>query len=131
MQILYEADLTGHSTSEILVRTRAQGGTPDETFAYASYLLTGIRAREPGIVDSIEQSATDYPLSGIALIDAAILKIGIFEALYSEEVPIRAAVDEAVKIAREFGSETSPRFVNGVLGTIVDRQSRESGSSGQ
>jgi N utilization substance protein B len=122
MQILYESDVTGHSTSEILVRTRGLGGTPDETLDYASFLLTGIRAREQNIVESIESAAPEYPMSGIAPIDGSILKIGVFEALFSDDVPVRAAVNEAVEIAREYGGETSARFVNGVLGTIVDRR---------
>lgn len=125
MQMLYESDLTGHSTSEILVRTRTQGGTPEETLDYASYLLTGIRARETDIVARVESAAPDFPIDGIAVIDAAILKVGVFEALFSEEVPVRAAVDEAVKLAREYGGDTSPRFVNGVLGTIVDQRERD------
>lgn len=125
MQILYEANMTGHSTSEILVRTRGQGGTPEETLDYASYLLTGIRARDLDIVSQIEEAAPAYPFSGIAPIDAAILKIGIFELLYSDDVPVRAAVNEAVGIAREYGGDSSARFVNGVLGTIADRVARE------
>lgn len=121
MQILYEADMTGHSTSEILVRTRVQGGTPEETLDYTSSLLTGIRARERDIVDLIEGAAPEFPISGIAPIDAAILKIGVFESSYADDVPVRAAVNEAVAIAREYGGDSSARFVNGVLGTIADR----------
>lgn len=127
MQILYEADMTGHSTSEILARTRAQGGNPDETVEYSSFLLNGVRAREGDIVAQIEAVATDYPVSDLAPIDASILKVAVFEVLFADDVPPRAAVNEAVSIAREYGGESSSRFVNGVLGSIVDKSSSTNG----
>ncbi len=121
MQILYEAEVTGHSPTEILVRTRNQGGVPDETLDYASELLSGIRARNLDLVSEIERAAPDFPFTGIAIIDRSVLQIAIFEAAYADSVPPRAAINEAVEIAREYGGETSARFVNGVLGQIIDR----------
>jgi N utilization substance protein B len=121
MQILYEAEVSGHSPTEILVRTRNQGGVPDDTLAYASDLLTGIRARALDLVAEIERAAPEFPFEGIAIIDRSVLQIAIFEAVYDEAVPPRAAINEAVEIAREYGGETSARFVNGVLGEIIDR----------
>ncbi len=122
MQILYESVVTGHSTAEILVRTSAQGGTPEETLAYASDLLTGIRAQGRNIDIEIEDAAPDYPVEDIAPIDHAILQIAVFEIMFGDDVPPRAAVNEAVSIAREFGGDSSARFVNGVLGTVIDRR---------
>jgi transcription antitermination protein NusB len=127
MQIRYEADMTGHSTAEILVRTRNLGGTPDETLQYASDLLTGIRARVTDIHAEIEIAAPDYPVEGIAPIDRAILEIALFETLFGDDVPPRAAVNEAVGIAKDYGGDASARFVNGVLGEIIDRRHPESG----
>ena len=127
MQILYEAEMTGHSTSEILVRTRNQGGTPDETLEYASMLLTGIRARITEIHAEIERAAPDYPVEDIAPIDRAILEIALFESVFGGDVPPRAAVNEAVGIAGDYGGDASARFVNGVLGAIIDRRHPESG----
>lgn len=121
MQFLYESEVTGHSPSEILVRTRNQGGTPEETLEYASDLLTGIRARREAILKEIEIAAPDYPVDDIAIIDRTILEIALFEALYGGDVPPRAAINEAVGIAREYGGEASSRFVNAVLGQIIDR----------
>ena len=125
MQILYESVVTGHSTAEILVRTSSQGGTPEETLSYASELLTGIRAQDRNIDAEIEDAAPAYSVDEIAPIDHAILQIGIFEILFGDDVPPRAAVNEAVSIAREFGGDSSARFVNGVLGTIIDRRRPE------
>ena len=126
MQILYEAEVTGHSTAEILVRTRNIGGTPDETLEYASDLLTGIRARTTDIHAEIEIAAPQYPVQDIAPIDRAILEIALFETLYGDDVPPRAAVNEAVGIAKDYGGDSSARFVNGVLGEVIDRRHPES-----
>ena len=127
MQILYESVVTGHSTAEILVRTSAQGGTPGETLSYASDLLTGIRAQSRNIDSEIEDAAPEFAADDIAPIDHATLQIAIFEILFGDDVPPRAAVNEAVSIAREFGGDSSARFVNGVLGTIIDRHRPEAG----
>jgi len=126
MQILYESVVTGHSTAEILVRTSSQGGTPEETLAYASELLTGIRAQGSNIDAEIEEAAPDYLIEDIALIDHAILQIAVFEVLFGDDVPPRAAVNEAVGIAGEFGGDSSSRFVNGVLGAVIDRRRPDS-----
>lgn len=125
MQILYESVVTGHSSAEILVRTASQGGAPEATLAYASDLLTGIRAQARTIDAEIGNAAPALPVEEIAPIDHAILQIGIFEILFGDDVPPRAAVNEAVSIAREFGGDSSARFINGVLGTIVDRRRPE------
>ena len=125
MQIRYESEMTGHSNAEILVRTRNQGGTPEETLEYASMLLTGIRARINEIHAEIERAAPDYPVEDIAPIDRAILEIALFESVFGGDVPPRAAVNEAVGIAGDYGGEASARFVNGVLGEIIDRRHPE------
>jgi N utilization substance protein B len=125
MQVLYEADITGHSPTEVLVRTRNQGGVPDETVDYAGLLLNGIRARSDDLTAEIERAAPEFPFDGIAVVDRSVLQIALFEALFTDDVPPRAAVNEAVEIAREYGGETSARFVNGVLGEIVDRKRPE------
>ena len=121
MQMIYEADVTGHSTSEILVRARNQGGTPEETLEYTSQLLTGVRAHRDAMAREIEDAAPEFPIEDIAIIDRSLLQIGLFEALYGGDVPPRAAINEAVGIAREYGGESSSRFVNAVLGKIIDR----------
>ena len=122
MQMMYEAEMTGHSTSEILIRTRTQGGTPDETLEYTSALLTGVRARLDAIDTEIETVAPQYPVDELPPVDRAILEIALFEILFGEDVPPRAAVNEAVGIAQEYGGEASARFVNGVLGSVIDRR---------
>jgi N utilization substance protein B len=127
MQILYESVMTGHSTAEILVRTASQGGTPEETLAYASDLLTGIRAQGRNIDAEIEEAAPGVAVEEITPIDHAVIQIAAFEIMYGDDVPPRAAANEAVGIAREYGGDSSARFVNGIVGAIIDRHRPEAG----
>lgn len=66
----------------------------------------------------IEKAAPDWPIGKIAKMDLAILRLSVYELIFDKTVPPKVAIDEAVELAKEFGGETSPKFVNGVLGTL-------------
>jgi N utilization substance protein B len=70
----------------------------------------------------IEKYAKEWPLSQIAKIDLAILRLALFELFIEKNEPIKVVIDEAVELAKEFGGESSPAFVNGVLGTVVKEE---------
>lgn len=72
----------------------------------------------------ITQSAPEFPLDKISKVDLAILRLAIFELLYEKKEPPKVVIDEAVELAKYFGGEGSPPFVNGVLGTILQNNSR-------
>ncbi len=77
------------------------------------------------IIDQLlQQAAPEWPLDKINKIDLAILRLAVYEILYQPEIPFKVSIDEAVELAKEFGSESSPAFVNGVLGTIVRHQEK-------
>jgi N utilization substance protein B len=79
-------------------------------------------------IDSIIQThAPAWPVAQLAIIDRNILRLAIFEILLNNKVPVKAAINEAVELAKTFGSENSPRFINGVLGTVSAGLSRERG----
>lgn len=84
-------------------------------------ILKGVATNKEKTDALIQKCAPDWPLDKIAKIDITILRIAIFEILYSDKVSHKIAIDEAVELAKEFGSDTSPKFINGVLGTIVDK----------
>jgi len=121
LQSLYEADVTPHSSAEILARIRAEGTTAAETLDYASDLVDGVRANRGAIDDHIAGAAPAFPIDQLPTIDRNVLRLAIFELIHGPDVPPRAAINEAVEIAKEFGGDGSGRFVNGVLGTIFDR----------
>lgn len=69
----------------------------------------------------IKKFAPEWPIKQISVVDRNILRIGIFELIFSEETPPKVAIDEAIELAKRFGSETSGRFVNGVLGAVYEQ----------
>ncbi|OGC45653.1 transcription antitermination factor NusB [candidate division WWE3 bacterium RBG_19FT_COMBO_34_6] len=84
-------------------------------------IVNGVKNYKREIDELIQQCAKDWPLEKISKIDLVVLRIAIFEILYDGgKVPDKVAIDEAVELAKEFGNDTSSKFVNGVLGTVVD-----------
>ncbi len=95
---------------------------------YALELLLGIRLKIEDIDSAIRLHATNWRLERIAGMDRNLLRIGIYELLFVTEVPAQVAINEAVEIAKRFGSEDSPAFVNGVLDAV--QQSTEQSDPG-
>jgi N utilization substance protein B len=125
VQLLYEVDISGHSADEILARTRAQETTHSDAFNYLATLVSGIRVNQHTIDDYIAAAAPAFPVAQLAPIDRSVLRVAIFELLYQPNVPPKAAINEAVELAKRFGGDNSGRFVNGVLGTVLRRIEEE------
>jgi N utilization substance protein B len=121
LQTLYEYDTTQHVAVDILERHAEQRHLPPRVVDFAKELLQGVLSHLPEIDGQIEQAAQEWPLQQMAKIDKNILRLAIYEILFNNTVPARAAINEAVELAKTFGSDTSSRFVNGVLGTIFSR----------
>jgi transcription antitermination protein NusB len=132
-QALYEMDVAHHRPDRSLERLgQAEGPsgyTPEmvaAATAYAHTLVGGVLEHRPEIDALIHERAPLWPLAQMSAIDRNVLRIGLFESLYgSASVPVRAAINEAVELAKAFGSETSAKFVNGVLGRAVEATSAE------
>ena len=87
--------------------------------------IESILQQLPQIDKLLQQAAPEWPLDKINKIDLAILRLATYEILFEDDIPFKVSIDEAVELAKEFGSDSSPAFVNGVLGTIVKTQSKE------
>ncbi len=98
------------------VKNQALGAKENIDFIYN--LINGVLDNLDDIDKIIEVAAPEWPLEQIAKIDKIILRIGIYELLFSKEIPPKVAIDEAVELAKAFGGENSSKFVNGVLGTV-------------
>ena len=123
MQSLYEWDFRGRDKailSEILTRNIQEfaPGLPDTAFIFD--LADNVVGKLEKIDHIIERCAPEWPIDQITVVDRNILRMGIYELLYSnkDEVPPKVAINEAIELAKTFGGESSGRFVNGVLGTI-------------
>ena len=117
--MLYEMDCSEtHLIGRVMTETFERYQLRNRTRNYAQKIMTGIYHLRYSIDALLESYAPDFPFDQIAIIDRNLLRIAFFEAGVLQDVPIGVAVDEAVALAKLYGSESSPRFVNGVLGTI-------------
>jgi transcription antitermination protein NusB len=136
-QALYEMDVAHHQPDrsvERLGHAESAGGYAPETVAaatsYAQTLIGGVLDHRSEIDALIHQRAPLWPLAQMSAVDRNVLRIGLYESLYgTSSVPLRAAINEAVELAKAFGSETSAKFVNGVLGRAVESTSAEAPSA--
>jgi N utilization substance protein B len=126
LQALYELDATSHDPETVVQRRIEDDQTPPHAAAYARRLVRGVLAHQPAIDERIVAAAPAWPLEQMSRVDKSILRLALFEMLYEEEVPAKVAINEAVELAKIFGHETSPKFVNGVLGSI--ERARRSGA---
>lgn len=119
MQSLYEEEFHPKSSlADIAERYLKREQVSDEEHAYIEHAAAGLAKHRKDIDKLIVKHAPEWPLDQIASIDRAVLRLGIYEVLYSDEVPPKVAINEAVELAKAFGGENSGSFVNGVLGTV-------------
>src|SRR5262249_24211371 len=115
---------------EVLARQADERRLSEQVTAFASELVQGALSHLSAIDQEIEQAAShEWSLQQMAKIDKNILRRAIFEILYNNTVPTRSAINEAVVLAKIFGSENSARFINGVLGAILGHRQGSSGAS--
>lgn len=120
MQTLYEWDFRENSDlSEINERNIAEYEN-DTDPNFVNFLVYGVKEKTEEIDKIIVDSAPEWPIDQISLIDKSILRLAIFELLFSVNVPPKVVINEAVELAKQFSGENSSKFVNGVLGTIFD-----------
>jgi N utilization substance protein B len=120
LQILFEIDMTAHDPRDVLERTFADQPTPPETRRYVERLVTGTLEDQDEIDRYLFAAAPAFPVAQLPSIDRNVLRIAIYELLREHEVPPKVAINEAVELAKRFGGDNSGRFVNGVLGTVVE-----------
>jgi N utilization substance protein B len=118
LKALYEIDTVAHQPQDILARLLEEAAAPPDVEAFARELVTGVLEHQGEIDEVIRQKAPAWPLEQVAVVDRNILRLAIFEILLDNRVPVRAAINEAVELAKAFGGESSPKFVNGVLGAV-------------
>lgn len=123
LQTLFEWDvreLPDKALVGVAVRNIAEFAPGMEEDGFVKNLLAGIAKKRAAIDKIIAKAAPEWPLARIAPLDRNVLRIGLFELLFSDrkEVPAKVAINEAIELAKSFGGEASSRFVNGVLGTV-------------
>ena len=122
LQALYEIDCAGHSPVAVIGQRLTEVGLPATVCQFARDLALAVDANRSRLDTLIGRYAPEWPVEQIAIIDRNILRIAIYEIMLCEDTPVKVAINEAVELAKQFGSDSSGRFVNGVLGTLVSQE---------
>ena len=121
LETLYEYDIAGHPVGEVLQRRLQDNPMDNAGVEFASQLVTGVISYLSEIDKLIARYAPEWPLDQMAVIDRNILRISIYEFLVLGETPVKVAINEAVELAKLYASDSAPRFINGVLGSLADQ----------
>ncbi len=128
VQVLYQMDITGSADAEeALLLYRAGGfvepsksGTEELALEdFAATLVRGTSAHLAEIDDTLRKSTQHWRLDRMALVDRNVLRLAVYEIVYRKDVPVRVILNEAIEIAKRFGTEESASFVNGILDRIA------------
>jgi N utilization substance protein B len=119
LQSLFAADIKDNLEESCLDWLTEEDSLSDETVILAERLFQGVAGNRPSLDEITHRYAPAWPVDQLALVDRNILRIALFELLHNTDTPEKTAINEAVELAKAFGSESSARFVNGVLGSVM------------
>jgi N utilization substance protein B len=122
LQALYEIDLVGHPPGTVLKYRFEDETIEDRLVGFIESITLGVWPIRDELDSFIAEHAPEWPLDQVAIIDRNILRIALWEFAVSAETPIKVAINEAVELAKTYGSDSSPRFINGVLGSLAARE---------
>jgi len=120
LQVLYEVDISEHDPGTVLTY-RLQGLKMDDSLkTFISQIVSGVTKNKQSLDEFISEFAPDWPIDQVAAIDRNLLRIALWEIAVFQKTPVKVVINEAVELAKRYGSEGSSRFVNGVLGGFIN-----------
>ncbi len=123
LQALYEIDSVGHPAEQVIARHLEENATlGDDAAEFLQRAVRGTLALGPAFDRLIASCAPEWPVEELAVVDRNILRMALWEIAVSRETPLKVAINEAVELAKRYGSDSAPRFVNGVLGSLAERE---------
>jgi N utilization substance protein B len=122
LQVLYEVDLTGHKPGQVLDERLEEAGLDRDLSEFSRQIIFGVLGLVGPLDNFIAQHAPEWPLDQVAVVDRNILRIALWEFAVQGVTPVKVAINEAIELAKTYGSDSTPRFVNGVLGSLAARQ---------
>jgi len=122
LQVLYEVDMANHPPGEVFKIRLEEMPLTDELAEFARQIIFGILPITNNLDQMIAKYAPEWPLDQIAAIDRNILRMSLWEFAIFGETPLKVAINEAVELAKQYGSDSAPRFINGVLGSLAEHQ---------
>jgi len=133
LQVLFEVDMTDHPLDDVLARALTEQEATDAIANHVSRLVNGVIAHQEVVDGRIAEAAPAFPVDQLPLVDRNVLRVATYELMQETSVPPKAAINEAVEIAKRFGGPNSSKFVNGALRTILQgiERERSQGSEGK
>lgn len=122
LQVLYELDLTDHKPGEVFQQRISDESLGGDMADFTHQIVFGVWPVRNELDEFISEQAPDWPMEQVATIDRNIIRIALWEFAVSSITPIKVAINEAVEMAKVYGSDSTPRFVNGVLGSLASRE---------
>ena len=122
LQVLYEVDVANHPPADIYRLRLEDNPLSDDLSDFARQIIFGVLPLTTILDQIIAKYAPEWPLDQIAAIDRNILRMALWEFAVYHDTPIKVAINEAVELAKQYGSDSAPRFINGVLGALADHQ---------
>lgn len=120
LQVLYEYDVTGHSLQDILKARLEDESLELHLEDFVREIIYGVTPIFNRLDQVITEHAPEWPLDQVAIIDRNILRIALWEFAVMKCTPIKVAINEAIELGKIYGSDSSSRFINGVLGSLVN-----------
>lgn len=122
LQALYEIDLTNHPIGIVLENRFRETPLDDRLEEFAREIVLGVSPLRSKLDQFIAEHAPEWPIDQVSTIDRNLLRIALWEFAVNDETPIKVAINEAIELAKKYGSDSTPRFVNGVLGSLAERR---------
>ena len=120
LQVLYQVEMSGnepHRVLQLFWKNQPEGDA--EVRQFTAEIVDGVTRNRPELDELIEKHSTHWRLARMAVVDRNLLRLGVFELLYEREIPVSVTINEAIEIAKKFGTEESGSFINGILDTIA------------
>ncbi len=131
LQALYELDTTQHTAGDAIQYRLEAHPLAQEGEAFLRQLVSGVLQQREHLDAQIQKHAPAWPVSQIAIVDRNILRIALYELSGATATPPKVAINEAVDLAKQFGSDNSSRFINGVLGAAVNAKGQNRDATGR
>jgi N utilization substance protein B len=122
LQALYEIDLVEHKIGIVIDERLGDSSLDERLRVFVHQIVTGVWSMVDQLDLFISEHAPEWPLDQVAIIDRNIMRIALWEFAVNGDTPVKVAINEAVELAKIYGSDSAPRFVNGVLGSLAARQ---------
>lgn len=120
LQVLYEVDLCGHKPGLVIEEHFKDLNMDDALKTFISQIVSGVIEYQSTLDEFIADFAPEWPLDQVAIIDRNLLRIALWEIAVYRRTPVKVVVNEAVELAKIYGSDGTSRFINGVLGGFID-----------